>query len=249
MLSKAQLKFLNALQHKKYRKEHAHFLAEGKKIVQELLQSELLLSSVYLLESLRHNFTFEKETSVHVLSESEMQKVSCLSTASGIIAAVKIPEYSFSPTDLKNKFTLALDNIQDPGNMGTIIRIADWYGIAYILCSENCVDVYNPKVIQATMGSIARIKCIRVNLSEFFKEAQLPVFGAVLSGDSIYETNFGEEGIVLIGNESNGISDELMPLLSKSISIPKRGGAESLNASIASGIICSELFRLRLRSA
>ena len=147
------------------------------------------------------------------------------------------------PVSLKNKFSLVLDGIQDPGNMGTIIRTADWFGITDIICSEDTVDVYNPKVVQATMGSMARVNVHYTDLMPVLSTADVPIYGALLNGDNIYDTTFGTEGLIVMGNEGNGLRPEVIKLVTKAITIPRFGGAESLNVAIATAIFCSEINR------
>nr|WP_317127307.1 RNA methyltransferase [Albibacterium bauzanense] len=177
------------------------------------------------------------------ISSDELKKISALTNPQGILAVFKIPHYDLKVEDLRNKFSLALDFIQDPGNLGTIIRTADWFGMNTLICSMNTADIYNPKVIQASMGSLARIKVFYYDLKEWLPKCKLKIYGATLDGESIYETDFGKEGIILMGNEGSGIQADLIPLISERITIPRFGRAESLNVAISSAIICSELSR------
>jgi len=173
-----------------------------------------------------------------------MGKISSLSTPQDVIAQINIPEWPcLDQKELKGRFSLVLDGIQDPGNMGTIIRVADWFGISDIICSEDTVDVYNPKVVQASMGSLARIKVYYADLGKFLSSVKLPVFGALLDGDNIYDTDFGNEGLMLMGNEGNGIRPGIQKLITKAITIPRIGKAESLNVAIATALFCSEASR------
>jgi TrmH family RNA methyltransferase len=170
------------------------------------------------------------------ISVTDMEKISSLKTPQQITALVKIPVWpALINVKLKQKFSLVLDGIQDPGNMGTIIRTADWFGIAHIICSEDTVDVYNPKVVQASMGSLSRINVYYTNLPEILPQLKLPIFGAMLNGDNIYSTNFGNEG--------NGLRPEVAQLITKAVTIPRKGGAESLNVGIATALFCSEIAR------
>jgi TrmH family RNA methyltransferase len=148
---------------------------------------------------------------------------------------------------LNKKFSIVLDGIQDPGNMGTIIRTADWYGIENIICSEDCVEVYNPKVVQATMGSLSRMNVHYVDLEEILAHTKLPVYGALLDGENIYNTNFGTEGLIVMGNEGKGLTDKVKQLVTRAITIPRGGKAESLNVAIATAIFCSEINRNKLK--
>jgi TrmH family RNA methyltransferase len=182
------------------------------------------------------------------VSATELEKMSNLTTPQEVIALVKMPEViEVEPQKMAGKFTLVLDGIQDPGNLGTIIRTADWFGIANIICSEDTVDAYNPKVVQATMGSLSRINLHYADLLLLLPEIKQPVFGAMLHGENIYQTNFGKEGLILMGNEGNGIRPEIQALISRQITIPQSGKAESLNVAIATAIFCNEISRNRLK--
>lgn len=178
------------------------------------------------------------------ISMKDIEKISTLKTPQDVIGLIKIPIWAtLNYNRLKQKFSLVLDSIQDPGNMGTIIRTADWFGITDIICSEDTVDVYNPKVVQATMGSLARVNVHYANLEEVLPQAGLPIFGAMLDGENIYNSNFGTEGLLIMGNEGNGISPAIERLITTKITIPRAGKAESLNVAIATAILCSEIKR------
>jgi TrmH family RNA methyltransferase len=242
MLSKTQIKLIRSLQLKKYREEEGLFIAEGKKIVEELLESSIEIERIYSVEE------FTTEVPLVKVTEDELNKISSLSTPQGILAVCMIPEESKAQPDLKKELVLALDDIRDPGNLGTIIRIADWFGIKHMYCSEECVDAYNPKVVQASMGSIARVQIHYVTLPEMLKNRvgdQINIYGALLNGKNIYKENISPTGILIIGNESNGISKEVQKHISLPISIPSYNtqGPESLNAAIATAILCAELKR------
>jgi TrmH family RNA methyltransferase len=173
-----------------------------------------------------------------------LDKISTLQTPQGILALVNIPEkQKIDPLLLKNKFSLVLNDIQDPGNFGTIIRTADWFGIQNIICSNETVDAYNPKTVQSTMGSLSRIKVYYTDLAAFIEEAKLPVFGALLSGENIYQVNWGKEGLILLGNEGHGIAENLVKKITSAITIPRIGEAESLNVAVSAAIFCSEVSR------
>ena len=176
------------------------------------------------------------------VSEEELQKISGLQTANKVLAVAEQQNF-IAQKPQKGSITLALDGIQDPGNMGTLIRIADWFGVNTILASEDSVEVYNPKVIQSTMGSFIRVKVGYGNLSQLLLDADIPVFGALLEGASVYNQSAIEEGVLLIGNESKGIHDELIRYITSPIHIPRIGGAESLNAAVAAGILLSHLIK------
>ncbi|MGI4020002.1 MAG: TrmH family RNA methyltransferase [Janthinobacterium lividum] len=250
MVSKSQISFLKSLQQKKHRKEHNLFLVEGLKSVTDFLQSDFYtIKTVYrtpLSESkmlkVSGNIKFQE------VSAAELEKISSLNTPQEVIALVEIPaQQKLEPKTLARKFTLVLDGVQDPGNLGTIIRTADWFGISQIICSEDTVDVYNSKVVQATMGSLSRIAVHYANLLLLLPQIKQPVFGAMLNGKNIYQTDFGTEGLILLGNEGNGIRPEIQPLISKNITIPQLGKAESLNVAIAAAVFCNEISRNSLK--
>lgn len=251
MLSKAQVKLIRSLQLKKYREAEGLFIAEGKKIVEELLESDIKVEHVYVAHSLKGNEPNPKGLYKGVyteISQEELEKISALSTPQGILALCRIPENKSKP-DFKKELVLVLDDIRDPGNMGTIIRIADWFGINHIYCSEECVDAYNPKVIQASMGSIARVKVHYNNIASLLKGVgeTVPVYGALIEYKNVYEEKLSPNGILVIGNESTGISKEVQRYIKHPISIPsyKAKGPESLNAAIATAILCAEFRRKR----
>ena len=183
------------------------------------------------------------------MPQNEMGKISQLTTPQNVLGIFNIPDISINNLSLSGALTLMLDDIKDPGNMGTIIRIADWFGIKQIICSPESVDIYNPKVVQGSMGSIARVNVAYANLLDILqnKSENIPVYGALLDGENIYKTTLEPSGIIIIGNESEGISENLLPHISKKIMIPSFNTnlqkAESLNAAIAAGIICAEFRR------
>lgn len=180
--------------------------------------------------------------SVFEVNNTDLSKISTLQTPQGMLALVHIPKNKkINPKDLKNTFTLVLDGIQDPGNLGTIIRTADWFGFKQIICSENTVEAYNPKTVQATMGSLARVNIYYTDLNALTNEIQLPIFGALLDGQSIYNTPWGTEGLVVLGNEGNGISEKIIEKLTYPVTIPRIGAAESLNVAVSAAIFCSEI--------
>lgn len=180
--------------------------------------------------------------SVFEVNNTDLSKISTLQTPQGMLALVHIPKNKkINPKDLKNTFTLVLDGIQDPGNLGTIIRTADWFGFKQIICSENTVEAYNPKTVQATMGSLARVNIYYTDLNALTNEIQLPIFGALLDGQSIYNTPWGTEGLVVLGNEGNGISEKIIEKITYPVTIPRIGAAESLNVAVSAAIFCSEI--------
>jgi TrmH family RNA methyltransferase len=249
MLSKSNISFIQSLQHKKFRKEHGLFLVEGYKSVTEFVNSAYQIKAVYHTAAIAPKMLkLSQKINSQEISSAAIEKITALKTAPDVVAVVKIPQWpDLNTTSLNKKFSIVLDAIQDPGNMGTIIRTADWFGIENIICSEDCVEVYNPKVVQATMGSLSRMNVHYVNLPSVLADIKLPVYGALLDGDNIYNTNFGTEGLIVMGNEGNGISDEVKHLVDKAITIPRGGDAESLNVAIATAIFCSEISRNKLK--
>lgn len=260
MLSQSQVRQITALKVKKFREEQGRFIAEGQKLVLELVNSDFTVAGIYAAaEWIVANLALVREKNIPVFETlpREMDRISSLSTPSQVLAVVNIPDLPAVPVrngegPWTNSLALALDDIRDPGNLGTIIRIADWFGIGTILCSESCVDAYNPKVVQATMGSIARVKLTYCNLGAALagmteRTADLPVYGTFLDGEPLFSQSLAGHGIVVIGNESRGISPGLFPFITRRLSIPSFGSssarAESLNASIAAAIICAEFRR------
>lgn len=240
MLSKNQIKLITSLQLKKYRKQHQLFIAEGIKVIQELLNSNFELEHIFVTDAIFPNVPKNKIT---VIAATELKKISALATPNNCLALFRIP--AEQPV-LQSGLILALDDIRDPGNLGTIVRLADWFGVKQIVCSAETVDVFNPKVVQATMGSITRVNVFYTDLAEFLKEAQLPVCGTFMDGANIYKSELPKEGIIVMGNEANGISHDIERLTSKRISIPRFGDlqqTESLNVATATAIILSEFKR------
>jgi TrmH family RNA methyltransferase len=240
MVSKNQIKRITSLLQKKYRKQEQLFFVEGVKGVQELLDSNFEL--VELFTTNNELFSVDK-SKVYAITESELLKISALTTPNTCLALFKIPAaVSFEEKGL----LVALDDVRDPGNLGTIIRLCDWFGIKTLFCSEESVDVYNPKVVQATMGSISRVNVIYGNLEKFLSETKLPVFGTFMDGKNIYKEQLPSEGIIVMGNEANGISKAIENLVSQRIAIPRFGelqATESLNVATATAIILSEFKR------
>jgi TrmH family RNA methyltransferase len=254
MLSKNQIKFLNSLKQKKFREEHQVFVAEGNKIISELLASAIKVKQIYSISSGLEKLKTRDAVECIEIKTAELDRISSLTTPNEMIAVCEIPTHPLNISELRTKLTLLLDTIKDPGNLGTIIRIADWFGIETIICSDQSADVFNSKVVQATMGSIARINIHYTDLNEFLllnqKEQKLPVYGALLEGENLYSMQLPDAAFILIGNESKGISAELIPYITHKITIPSfshfksiQGETESLNAAIATAIICSEFRR------
>jgi TrmH family RNA methyltransferase len=244
MLSKAQIKLIKSLSQKKYRREHRLFLAEGTKIAHEILHSGLEVQKLYALASWldENGDMLAKGVPVESVTEKELESISALTTPQEVLLLVKMPKL---PPLQKELLMLALESIRDPGNLGTIIRLADWYGLRQIILSPDCVDAYNPKVVQSTMGSIARVSCHYLPLTETFEKLKLPVYAAALGGETdVHRLSRFQEGILLIGNESEGLSEEMLHRSQHRISIPRVGEAESLNAAIATGILLDNLRRM-----
>jgi TrmH family RNA methyltransferase len=243
MLVKSRVKYIQSLGQKKFREQEGLFLAEGPKLVEELLEEgSSVINEIYAVkEWITAYKKLLGKTQVIEITPEELEKISHLSTPNKVLAIVKQYEIP-SIMDLKGKITLVLDCIQDPGNMGTIIRIADWFGVHQIVCSPDSADHYNFKVVQATMGSISRVNVLYTDLNEWLSaNATIPVYAAVLHGDDITGMKPLNEGILLIGNESKGISNGLLKHANIKITIPKKGKAESLNAAVATGIILSHI--------
>lgn len=240
MVSKNQIKVIASLQQKKYRALHQMFIAEGQKVIQELLQAGFALEQLLVTEPIFESVPASQRTLVNA---AELQKISALNTANNCLAVFKIPQ---AKPLIQNGLILALDDIRDPGNLGTILRLCDWYGIGQIICSPQTVDLYNPKVVQATMGSIARVQVHYLDLKDFLVQTQLPVYGAFMSGNNIYYEKLPEEAVVILGNEANGISAEIENKIQNKIAIPRFGNlqqTESLNVASAAAIIVSEFRR------
>ncbi len=251
MLSKSKVKYIQTLGQKKLRQQEGLFIAEGPKLVKELLEeSNVQIVEIFALhdwieanKKLLHSITCQE------INEIELEKISQLTTPNKVLALVKEFDNK-KEINTKGRITLALDNIQDPGNMGTIIRIADWFGIEQIICNMDAADIYNSKVVQATMGSIGRVSVIYTNLPEWLSKQKVKIYCAALEGKDITSIKKIAEGIIVIGNEAKGISAEIMELATDKITISKKarlndsvgqGKAESLNAAVACGIILSHL--------
>jgi RNA methyltransferase, TrmH family len=240
MVSKNQIKLITSLEQKKFRQKYKLFIAEGVKVIQELLLSNFELEHLYVTEPIFEN---TNEKLVSTISESDLKKISCLSTPNNCLALFKIPEDK--SIDEKG-LMVALDDIRDPGNFGTIIRLCDWFGIHQIICSEQTVDVYNPKVIQATMGSLARVNVSYVDLPNYLKSAKKTVFGTFMNGKNVYQEALTTDGILVLGNEANGISKEVENQITQRLAIPRFGAikkTESLNVATATAIFLSEFKR------
>lgn len=253
MLTKAKINYLQQLHTKKGRRETGLFIAEGPKMAEELMASGIEVVEIYCDAGLSFSVNNNKVMDFIAVEKNELKKISGLVTPNEVLVVARIPEHTLHVEELKNKLTLLLDDIQDPGNMGTIIRVADWFGIENIVCSSNTVDCYNSKVIQATMGSIARVKVHYADLEKVIGEGRaqgLKIYGAALDGETIYEGNLSQESFVVIGNESKGISQQVLKLLNHKIKIPHyahfksvAAEPESLNAAVAAALVVAEFRR------
>ncbi|TMO43016.1 TrmH family RNA methyltransferase [Pseudoalteromonas ruthenica] len=244
MLSKNQQKYLRQLGQKKYRRQHHMFLVQGAKNVLELLQSDHDIDSVFASESFlaqHHQLLGSRLDArhIHQSDEGSLSKVSTLVTNNEVIAVAPMRDVTIKETP----WQLALDGVSDPGNLGTLIRLADWYGFSQILLSPNCADPYNPKVISATMGSFTRVSCATVDLPEYLQQLDKPVYGAFLGGTNVHHVEFAQQGVLVMGSESHGISEAVGQAITERITISGYGGAESLNVAIASGIILDNIKR------
>lgn len=220
-------------------------MIEGIKSISEFINSTYQIHSIYYTEQYAHLLP-NNGTKIQLfeVTSVELTKISALQTPQGILALVYLPtQQKIDLESLRNNFTIVLDDVQDPGNFGTIIRTADWFGIRQIICSTNTVEAFNPKTVQATMGSLSRIKIIYTDLNSLFDNIQLPVFGALLDGNNVYETDWGNEGLILLGNEGHGINEPLIKKITVPVTIPRLGGGESLNVAVSAAIFCSELAR------
>ncbi len=238
MLSKAQIKHIQSLQRNKFRSQYQQYLAEGAKIVPELIQAGASIQQLYALPewtAQNRQLLQRHQLAAETITADELAKISALATPNQVLAVVAIPQHE--TTAVPEGLSIALDAIRDPGNLGTIVRTADWFGIKRVYCSPDCVDLYNPKTVQSTMGSIVRVEVVYTDLEALFKSLPAtPVFAADMQGENLYNTSMPQNGILLIGSESHGVSSQLLPY-TQPITIPRFGGAESLNAAIAAGII------------
>ena len=235
MLSKNEVKYIQSLFHKKQRDEEKLFIAEGPKLAGELLDNQVNVKHVYATAKWLQNNQSVKSP-VTEISAIELGRISNLQTPNEVIV---IAHQLLQPDEpvLTGRLTIVLDGIRDPGNMGTIIRTADWFGIQQIVCSDDCVEIYNPKTVQSTMGSLLRVNWWYKNLFEWEPKKEIPVYGALLNGANIYSIRKVEEGLIVIGNESKGIREPFLSKITHPVTIPKTGKAESLNAAVATGII------------
>ena len=243
MLSKSQNKYIRSLTQQKFRNEYKVFIAEGAKIALEWLMSDEPIQMIIATDEWCNQYHAEikkhKEAQLHIVKDTELAELSSLQTPNQVLLTIPIPPQETIP--LKNEWYLALDDIQDPGNMGTLIRIADWFGISHIICSPGTVDAYNPKVVQSAMGGHLRVGIYEADLSTFLSSTPLPKIAATLNGENVYQTKRLDAGVLIIGNESKGISEKVQAMATKKVTIPRKGGAESLNAGVSAGILCALL--------
>jgi TrmH family RNA methyltransferase len=243
MLSKAKIKFIKSLQVKKYRKQEQCFVVQGAKSVHELLASDFEVTTVVGTDAFLETIP---TTSAEIIraSEKELTDLSEFQTNDSALAVARLrnnEKLDVSP----NEYAIVLDDIRDPGNLGTIIRTADWFGIFKIIASEETADFYNPKVISSTMGSFTRVHVQYTRLDEYLAQQGLAVYGAYLDGQDVHTTDFASGGLIVIGNESRGISPSLEKFITSKVTIPRYGKSESLNAAIATAVICDNVARLR----
>jgi TrmH family RNA methyltransferase len=240
MISKNEIKYIQSLSDKKTRDHEGVFVAEGVKIVDEFVQNEMGIKKIYATDE----WTDQHKDigNVTAVSIDQLKKISHQTTPNHVVAIVAQKKLTEEP-EVKNNVILVLDGIQDPGNLGTIIRIADWFGIRQIVASNDTADVYNSKVVQASMGSVVRVNVWYKNLEQWLAAIKTEIYGALLKGESVFDLKKITEGILVIGNESKGIRQTILPCIKRPVTIPKKGGAESLNAAVATGIILSHLLK------
>ena len=239
-ISKSQLKIITSLSQKKYRQKHQLFIAEGLKVVNELLNSSFKIDTLFATDDFQTDISLDK---IIRISDKDLQKISTLKSPNKVLGLFVIPDEK--PLQ-KNGLTIVLDTINDPGNLGTIIRLCDWFGVSQLLCSAETVDCYNQKVVQASMGSLTRISIKYIDIEIYLKETNLPTFIADMDGENVYKTALPKEAILIMGNEANGVSDKIKTLIKNKISIPRFGEnqeTESLNVATATAILLSEFKR------
>jgi len=239
MVGKNIIKLIKSLQQKKFRNEHQLFVVEGFKSVDELLASPLKCYGLYVLSDYYDRYA---QQNAALISTKELMQMSSLKKSPGVLGVFYQPKL---PNLTYEGWSVVLDDVRDPGNLGTIIRLCDWFGIQQLVCSNQTVDCYNPKTLQATMGSISRVAVHYTELDEFLAKSTIPIYGTYMDGASIYTSSLAPEGLLLMGNEANGIGEQFQKYISKKISIPSFGSAktESLNVAMATGICLSELRR------
>lgn len=243
MVSKKWQKLVKSLQYKKYRKEEGLFFIEGAKSVQELLQSDFKVEILFATPQFLAKNKISSNIPVEIATEPELIEIGTLQSNQDCLAVAQQKENKFIFPE-KEEILLLLDNIQDPGNMGTIIRICDWYGIKKVVCSNQTVDLYNPKVVNSSMGSFLRVDIFYTDLKDYLSnQKNIPIYGTLLEGENIHTLSLSKNGILIMGNEANGISDELIPFITQKVTIPRFGGAESLNVAIATAVALDNFMR------
>ena len=252
MITKARIKLIKSLEQRKQRNLQHLFVAEGPKLVDELLATMQPFYIAALPEWWHENKSRIKQTcEADTITQEELQRISFLRAPQQVIALFPIPQHIFNPETAQHELCLALDGIQDPGNIGTILRIADWFGIHNVICSEDTVDIYNPKAVQATMGALARVRVYYTDLPEMLNQCNTPIYGTLLDGNNIYREELDQKGFIVMGNEGNGLSQTIRDLVTQKLYIPNypigTQTTESLNVAIATSIVCSE-FRRRLQT-
>ena len=255
MITKNDIKFIQSLKQTKYRKENKMFIVEGNKLVDELISSNFKIENILVTDLWMEKFPdmTVRLPFYDIISQKQMEQISCMVTPPGILATAHTPYYNISPADAETEFIIALDGINDPGNLGTIIRTADWFGIKKIVCSRDCADAWQAKTIQSTMGSIFRIEIMETDLKGFLDKINntgvtsrvtTPIYGALMEGENIFTKKIEKKnGVIIIGSESHGIRQDILPLVTSPIHIPrgKDSKTESLNASVAAAIIMATI--------
>lgn len=255
MLSKQVTKIVQNLEKKKFREKYNLFKVEGEKLVQELLLSDMTVDTLLARPSwIERNGTNIRQYNTIEVNEIEMGRISNFKSLPEVIALAQIPMKEHSPEEIKNELSVVLNGIQDPGNIGTILRLSDWFGIRNIFCDHDCANIFNPKSVQASMGAIFRVNVFYLDLVEFiprFVDQDFPCYGAFLEGENIYRTDLRTKGFIVMGNEGNGISPEIERLVTRKITIPSFAhnpySTESLNVGVATGIILSEFKRIEYK--
>lgn len=247
-LSNKQVKFIKSLRLKKYRQQENAFVVEGLKTVQILLASRYTVQMIVGTPSFldMHNFLGQHDATIFQANEATLTALGTFTTNQAVLAVASIPPTHTTLTPPSSTWGLVLDNIRDPGNLGTIVRVADWYNIPALICSPSTVDLYNPKVLHASMGSFTRIQVHYTPLPAFLSSTPWPILGTFTTGNNIHRTSLPFPGLVVIGNESRGISPAVLPYIQQQISIPRYGQAESLNAAMATAIVCDNWQRQQL---
>ena len=242
MITKSIIKQIASLRQQKFRKELGLFVVEGRKMVEELLRSDFETARLYATETFLN--TYPSLADAEVVSEIQMEQMSGQDTPPGILAVARMPKQG--DIKISSRYVLALDGIANPGNMGTLIRTAEWFGIRDVVCSMDCVELWNPKTVQATMGSLFRVKVWKVDLSEYLLQVKAKgtaIYGALLEGENLFQMKEKANGVIVIGSESHGIRAEVLPCITHPVTIPRVEGSatESLNAAVAGGIIIAEM--------